>query len=251
MYRSVYDLKGFYNSRAGRVVARVLGGRINDIWPDVKNLSVLGCGYAVPYLRDYIGHAERVIAVMPAAQGADAWPEDAKNLVCLAEEGELPFENSSIDRVILIHDVEFSQFLESKLQETWRVLKPNGRVLVIVPNRRGLWSRADWSPLGQGTPYSARQIHYYLRDNLFVHERTEEALFMLPLPYPVILKWADLFERLGKRYWSIMPGVHIVEASKQLYAKANPGSGTRVAVRGKGFVPRPVPQGFTRSRSSL
>jgi SAM-dependent methyltransferase len=232
------------------VVAKVVRERIREFWPDLKGLRLLGCGYAVPYLIDFQGEAERVLAAMPAAQGADAWPEDDKNLVCLAEESELPFESNSIDRIILVHDVEFSELLQSNLQEIWRVLKSNGRLLVIVPNRMGLWSRAEWSPFGQGTPYSARQILYYLRDNLFVHERTEEALFMPPLRYPVILKSADFFERIGKKYWPIIPGLHMVEASKQLYAKADPGAGTRVAVRGKSFVPRPLPQGFTRTRSS-
>ena len=244
MYHSVYDLKAFYNSKIGRVVRRVLQERIRSFWPDIHGLRVVGCGYATPYLRIFKEEAERTIAMMPAAQGAHDWPQDGKNLVCLTEEAELPLETSSVDRMLLIHDLEFSELLRPSLEEVWRVLKPNGRLLVIVPNRGGLWAHADWSPFGQGTPYSAAQICHYLRDNLFVHERTEEALFMPPVKFSLILKSSGLFERVGKTAFPFLAGVHMVEASKQLYAKANRGTRARVTARTRGFVPRPVPEGF-------
>ena len=156
MYRSAYDLKSFYNTKVGRMVRRVLQERIREFWPDTNNMRVLGCGYATPYLRLFMEKSERVLAAMPAGQGAHHWPYnhpgDDHNLVCLAEEAELPFETSSIDRVILIHSVEFAEHLQQNLAEIWRVLKSNGRLLVIVPNRSGFWARADWSPFGQGTP---------------------------------------------------------------------------------------------------
>ena len=245
MYRSVYDLKAFYNSRVGRMVRRMLQKRIREFWPDVHAMRVMGCGYATPYLRIFMEEAERVFAVMPAGQGAHHWPQtgDEKNLVCLSEEAELPVENSSLDRILLIHDLEFAELLQPNLQEIWRVLKANGRLLVIVPNRSGFWARADWSPFGQGTPYSVSQICYYLRDNSFIHERTEEALFVPPLRRSLILKSAGVFERLGPWFLPFMAGVHMVEASKQLFAGADKGSGSRVTVRGREFLPRPVPQG--------
>ena len=39
----------------------------------------------------------------------------------------------------------------------WRVLAPSGRV-IVVPNRRGPWARADNTPFGHGRPYSRSQI---------------------------------------------------------------------------------------------
>jgi len=241
MYRSAYDLKAFYNGRVGRIVRRVLQERIRELWPDVHGLRVMGCGYATPYLRMFVEESERVFAVMPAGQGAHDWPHDDKNLVTLSEQSELPVETASIDRVLMIHDMEFSELLKPGLEEIWRVLKANGRLLVVVPNRRGFWTHADWSPFGQGTPYSASQICYYLRDNMFIHERTEEALFMPPMKFSLVLKSAGLFERMGKSYLPFGAGVHMVEASKQLYAHADKGSGSRVYVRGRGIlVPKPV-----------
>ncbi|MCC6598282.1 MAG: methyltransferase domain-containing protein [Alphaproteobacteria bacterium] len=248
MYRSVYDLKAFYNGRVGRVVRRVLQARIRDFWPDIHGMRLMGCGYAVPYMRAFKEEAERSFAIMPAGQGAHEWPQNGGgnnlNCVVLSEAAELPVETNSVDRVLMVHDIEFSEFLKPALQEIWRVLKSNGRLLVVVPNRAGFWARADWSPFGQGTPYSASQIAFYLRDNLFVHERTEGALFMPPIKHSLFLKSSGLFEKLGRSYAPFLAGVHMVEASKQLYATVDRGSGSGVHVRGrKIFVPRPATQG--------
>jgi SAM-dependent methyltransferase len=241
MFESVYDFKTFYNGKTGRVVRRLLQERIREIWPDVGGMSVMGIGYATPYLRVFMEEAERVFALMPAGKGVHNWPHDGPNCVALSERAELPIETNSVDRVLMIHDLEFSEFPQPSLQEIWRVLKSGGRLIVIVPNRAGLWAHADRTPFGQGTPYSLTQLSYLLRDNLFVHERTEEALFMPPLRRTSLLKLAGFFEKTGRSILPFGAGVHIVEAGKQIYATAGPGSGSKVRVRGRGiFIPKPV-----------
>ena len=245
MFVSAYDFKAFYNTKVGRVVRRTLQERIREIWPDVNGLSLMGSGYALPYLRVFKEEAEQVLSIMPAGQGAHDWPHEGPNCVAMAEAGELPIETNSLDRVIMVHDLEFSEFVKPSLEEVWRVLKSNGRLLVVVPNRAGLWAHADWAPFGHGRPYSASQLSYILRDNLFVHERTEEALLMPPLQYSLFLKSAGLFERVGRTAFPIVAGVHLVEASKQIYASADKGSGSKVRVRGRGiFLPNPVANNF-------
>lgn len=249
MYRSVYDLKSFYNSAMGRMVRRIMRERIREFWPNVRGLRILGCGYATPYLRMYNEEegAERVVAIMPASQGAHDWPPEGPCAVALAEQAELPIETNSIDRAILIHDLEYSEFLQSALQEVWRVLKSNGKVLIIVPNRTGLWAQADWSPFGQGTPYTASQIEFYLRDNRFVHERTEGALFVPPTRSALTLKMASFCEKYFRKFFPFLPGVHMVEASKQIYAITHKGGGSKVHVRGRGiYIPKPAVSNFEK-----
>lgn len=219
MYPSAYDLKNFYNTLGGRIVRRILRDRIAEFWPaDEKGLRIVGVGYATPFLHGYLENAERVVALMPAAQGAHHWPADGDNLVCLSDEGDLPLETNSVDRILMVHALEFSGFYEPLFEELWRVLKSNGRLIIIVPNRLGLWSRADWTPFGRGTPYSASQVEAFLKDNLFSHERTQQALFVPPFRRDMFLRAATYFERLGRAVCPALGGVHIVEASKQLYA---------------------------------
>lgn len=215
---------------------RILQQRIAELWSDVDGLRVLGHGYPAPYLRQFMGSAERVIGVMPAARGVHNWPVDGKNLIALAEENALPLETESIDRVLMVHSLEYTEAMGEDLREIWRVLKGNGRLLIIVPNRAGMWSHADWSPLGQGTPYSMSQICHYLKENRFVLERTDEALFMPPYKSSFLMKSAGTFEYLGRSILPFVAGVHMVEASKQIYARSTPGGGSKIAVKDRGFL---------------
>ena len=250
MVASVYDFKDFYNTRLGRITRRILNARIAEIWSDCKGLRVMGVGYAVPFLRNFSNDTERTFVMMPAGAGVHHWPDrdGEKNLAALSEQYELPIETNSIDRVIMAHDLEHCEFLDSNLSEIWRVLKSNGRLLIIAPNRAGVWARSDKTPFGQGQPFSVAQLNNLLRDNQFVHERTEEALFMPPVTYPLILKFANLFEKIGRTAFPIVAGVHIIEVSKQLYARADKGSGSPVTERAKRILmPKPAtssPRGY-------
>lgn len=242
MYASAYDFKAFYNTTGGRIVRRVLKERIREIWPETAGQRVLGCGYAAPYLRMFEEQgAERVCALMPAARGVHHWPPGKAGLVCLSKGDELPIETESVDRVLLIHDLEYVRNLRPALGEIWRVLKSSGRLLVIVPNRTGLWARCEWSPFGHGAPFSVSQLCHYLRESHFAHERTEHALFVPPCRFPGVLRVAGLWEWSGRRVCPALSGVHMVEAVKQIYG------GTPVLADGKTRLRRgvlvPVPTG--------
>lgn len=215
---NAYDLKVFYNGAKGRIIRNLIRQKIIEFWPVVKGQSVMGYGYAMPYLRPYIENASRIFNMMPAQLGMHDWPVDGKNLVCSHIEDALPLETNSVDFVVMIHGLEFLDTPEDTFEEIWRVLKSTGRLLVIVPNRVGLWASADWSPFGQGQPYSARQVEHFLSDNLFVHEKTSHALFSPPFENTFLLRAANFFEAIGPYLYPAFGGVHVIEASKQLYA---------------------------------
>lgn len=222
---TAYDLKSFYNGLKGRIIRGLVRKQILEIWPEVKAKNIMGYGYAVPYLRPYMKTASQVFVAMPSQLGVHHWPPEGGNLVTLSAEDTLPFETNSIDRIIMIHALEFLDTPEETFAELWRVLKSSGRLIIVVPNRMGLWARADWSPFGQGQPYSAGQVEELLRESLFVHEQTRRALFSPPFKNSLFLRGARIFEQIGLFLCPALGGVHIIEASKQLYA------GTGVSVR--------------------
>lgn len=240
MSYAVYDLKEFYSRRAGRLVRRLLSGHISEFWPDVKDQRVVGYGYPMPYLRPMQEQAERVCAVLPARNGGYFWPEGQKGLVCMSEEAELPFETESIDRLLVVHGLEYAESPEQLFHEFWRVLKSNGRLLLIVPNRLGMWARVDRTPFGHGTPYTLGQIHNYLQKSLFVMENKTRGLYMPPFRSFLVLRSVYTFEGFGKFIFPGLAGVHLIEASKQIYG------GVPKTERGKGkgrriIVGAPVP----------
>lgn len=219
MIPSAYQLRSFYKTLGGRIVRRLIKERLAKMWPEVeRGARVVGAGYAAPYLKAYEDRADRSICVMFTGQGVHHWPDDADNLTCLADEADLPFETNSVDRILLIHSLEFTGFLKPAFEEFWRVLKSNGRILVVVPNRLGFWARAVWTPFGRGTPYSASQVEEFLRENLFIPEATDYGLFIPPFKSQMLLRSAGLWENIMHRILPAMGGLVFVEASKQIYA---------------------------------
>jgi SAM-dependent methyltransferase len=189
------------------------------MWPDLKGLRLLGAGYPAPFLTAISPEAERTIALLPASLGVLAWPPEGANLATLADEGELPFADFSMDRVLLVHALETSEQLGPMLKEVWRVLAGGGRLLVIVPNRRGIWARLDRTPFGSGRPYTTSQLSQLLRDELFTPVATGAALFVPPTRSRMVLRSARAWERIGMRWFPTFGGVVLVEATKQIYAK--------------------------------
>lgn len=224
---NAYDLKVFYNGLKGKIVRGLIREKILTLWPEFKSQQIVGYGYALPYLKPYMDEEfnNTIYNLMPAQLGVHDWPTDSKNLVCLNAEQWLPLETNSVDCIIMIHALEFLDYPEETFEDLWRVLKSTGRLLIIVPNRMGFWARADWSPFGQGRPYSSRQIEHFLSDNLFVHERTHHALFSPPFRNSFLLRAARFFERIGPYIVPALGGVTIIEASKQLYARTGKGVG--------------------------
>ena len=220
MWNDVVDLQAFYSAPLGQWARQAIGQRLREIWPDLRGRRVLGLGYATPYLAPFRAEAGRSIAAMPAGQGALPWPEGARGLTLLTDETDLPFADRSFERVLLVHGLEFGEPPNEMLREIWRLLADDGRLLVVAPARRGLWSRSDRTPFGQGQPFSLSQLTRLLRDSLFTPTATARALYLPPIASPMLLRSAPAWERIGRRWFPRFAGALLVEASKEIYAAA-------------------------------
>jgi SAM-dependent methyltransferase len=219
MAADVVDLRDFYRTALGQVARRMIRQAVRRMWPDLHGLRLLGVGYPAPFLTAISPETERTVALMPASLGVLAWPPDGANLALLADEGELPFADFSMDRVLLVHSLETSEQASPLLKEVWRVLAGGGRLLIIAPNRRGIWARLERTPFGSGRPYTTSQLSQLLRDELFTPVATGAALFVPPSRSRMALRSARAWERVGVRWFPTFAGVIMVEATKQIYAK--------------------------------
>lgn len=213
----VVDLREFYSRRLGIVARQMINRGIRERWPTAEGQRVLGIGYPTPYLGLFREDAERCLAFMPAAQGVLKWPTGRPALAALIDEFSLPLPDAAVDRILLIHALEMSDDPAALLREVWRVLSPSGRVMAVIPNRRGVWTRSDNTPFGHGRPYSRSQITDLLRQTWFTPTGWGEALFMPPYAGRWVLKSAQMWERAGAALSLPFAGVHIVEATKQVY----------------------------------
>ncbi len=216
MYLDVVDLRAFYAERLGGIARRLIGLRLRQHWPSLTGERLLGLGYATPYLTAF-AEAERALAFMPAAQGVVNWPTGGPNATALTLDGALPLCDASVDRVLLVHSLEMADSARDLLREVWRVLSPGGRVLLVVPNRAGIWARAESTPFGYGRPFSRGQLTALLRDTLFSPLGWSQALAMPPTARRWLLRSGTAWERVGSRLWPRFSGVLIAEATKQLY----------------------------------
>ncbi len=224
MSAEVHGFATFYASPAGMLAARLLAQRLQALWPSLRGQAVLGIGHTAPYLGLWSAETARAVALAPAQLGPDPAPVCAAPLV--AEEHRLPFHDLCFDRVLLVHGLEMTENARRLLREVWRVLKDDGRLLVVAPNRRGLWAHAEHTPFGHGQPYSPGQVTRLLERHLFRVERRDSALYMPP--YAPFLRAGGAWEAAGRAIWPARhAGLAIVEARKDLLAGQPAG---RVAV---------------------
>jgi SAM-dependent methyltransferase len=239
MSSDVVDLRDFYRTDIGQVARRMIRRAVQRVWPDLHGMRLLGVGYATPFLSAISPGTERALALMPASLGVLGWPSQGPNPVTLADEGEFPFADYSIDRVLVVHAAEATEPIGPMLKEIWRVLAGGGRLLIVAPNRRGIWARLERTPFGSGRPYTMSQLSQLLRDELFTPVGSDTALFIPPVRKRMILRAAAAWERIGKRWFPTFAGVVLIEATKQIYAKP-------VAVRAprRRLVYTPAPHGL-------
>jgi SAM-dependent methyltransferase len=218
MRPDVFELHDFYGSRQGQLVRRLLNREIRAHWPDLKGLNVLGLGHATPFMGPLALEAARCAVIMPEAEGVMRWPKKRPNLTALGSESDLPIADRSMDRVLVVHALEATEHAGRLLRDLWRILADDGEIIVIVPNRRGLWCLSERTPFGQGRPYSSTQLKQLLRGHLFAPQKTGFALFVPPFRSNLLLKTAVAWERIGLRFAQHFAGALVMRAQKQIYA---------------------------------
>jgi SAM-dependent methyltransferase len=213
----VNDLVAFYASPLGDVARRLIGRVLRARWSDCRGLAILGLGFAAPLLERFRDEAQRTLALMPAEVGVTRWPAEGRSASALVALDMLPLPDASIDRALLVHGLETAEHPETVLEEVGRVLAPGGRAMFVVPSRRGVWARVDGNPFGQGQPYSKTQLRDLMREAEFSPIFWGEALYAPPFRRRFFVNSAPAIERIGAAIGMPFAGVHIVEATKQLY----------------------------------
>lgn len=218
MHSDVTELSAFYARPLGAMVRRLIGPRIRNRWRSTAGMTIVGFGYTTPYLGVFRGDCASLSALMPSGQGAVVWPETGPNQTALVGDEAIPLADNSVDRLLAVHGLEVADNPRLLLREMWRVLKPEGRLMLVVPNRRGPWARSDQTPFGQGRPYSRAQLERLLLPQLLRPIDWSNALFIPPSEWRIFLRYATAIERAGARLMPAFSGLVLVEARKEVEA---------------------------------
>ena len=212
----VVDFRDFYTTQTGRMAARMLNRQLSTLTTAKTAQTVMGLGYALPYLPQQPDVLS--LSFMLARQGVIHWPDGESNRSALVDELDLPLLESTVDLALVIHGLEHAETPLETLQEVWRVMAPQGRLILVVPNRRGLWAASESTPFGFGQPFSSGQIAGLLKDSKYTITQWRSALYLPPLSNETLLQAALSFDVMGERVLQRFAGVTIVEAMKQVYA---------------------------------
>ena len=163
--------------------------------------------------------------IVTAVEGSSSRPR----AVLVTDSGALPFQESSLDLVVLPHALELSDDPHATLREVERVLVPEGRIVISGFNPASLWGMRQ------------RRGHFYQRlgyENLFLPEagdfigfwrlrdwlrllgfEVESARFGCYRPALTSQKWLDRFDwmdQAGRRWWPIFGAVYFLVAVKRV-----------------------------------
>jgi len=212
------DIYSFYQSALGSIVKRIIRQRIISVLGDISNQSICGYGYTSPYL-SYLKkrHADlNITSLIPDffdGSIGEKYNFDEKNI----HEYFLPLDPSSVDLVITTHLLEFVEKPLSSIEEIWRILKPNGYFIALVPRRSGLWARYDNNPFGYGRSYSTAQFKSLIKDYLILDQK-KSFLHFPPWHHYANYKFHQTIETAGSRIFPYMGGVMICVCKKIVYA---------------------------------
>lgn len=240
MRQPAATLEAFYQSRLGEAAAQRMGARVLDLWGACEGLRVLGIGYPAPLLKLWQTNAATCVGAVPDEIGEVRHTTEKGQVLCSVPEHRLPFPEALFDRVFLLHALEEADSPRQLLREAWRVLAPEGRIVVAVTNRRSMWSLADNKPFGHGRPWTRQQLVRFLNDSLFQVTASTTAVHMPPLDWRLITGASKSWERAGELVLPGLGGVVLVEAVKRLYTKPGGSAAAPVTQAVKASKPKPV-----------
>ncbi len=227
MRNSVANIAKFYATPLGQAAATHIGDRLAQAWgagPNAAMGRVAGFGYTDPFL-SLFPEAERLIPLTPQVPKSEMSNVPAGT--CVTADYAWPLPDASVDRLLVVHGLEETEAPRRLMREIWRVLSDDGRVIIVVPNRRGPWTMAEKTPFAQGRPYLRGQLNALLREAMFTPAAWSSALYFPPVNRRFVLKSSKAWERAGHQLWSALAGVIFVEARKEL---ALPVSGSKVEI---------------------
>jgi len=165
-------------------------------------------------------------APTPAAEGTPC----AAVLRC--DFDALPLDGQSLDLVVLPHTLELARDAHLALREVERVLRPEGRVVILGFNPTSLWGLRQWigrlrrrvAPSSSRPPYvqsggdfiSYRRLRDWLHLLSFEVEGGRFGCYRPPFTSARWLSRWGWLERAGDRWWPVLGAVYSVVAVKRV-----------------------------------
>jgi SAM-dependent methyltransferase len=139
----------------------------------------------------------------------------------IADPHGLPFAENALDLIVLPHALEFTDDPHLMLREAYRVIRPEGQIVIAGFNPFSLYGAKRYFGRAQTPPWNGNFIALYrLKDwlTLLGFEVVGGRLDAYAPPF-TSQKWLHRFsflEAAGDRWWPISGGVYFLRATKKV-----------------------------------
>lgn len=215
----------FYQSHEGGVCAALLQERLQWFWPDLRQQTVLGVGYTQPYLNTWQEQgadcvsavlAPHASAVMTQQKERSGVPPEERT--CLVDARHLPFDDDAFDRILLVHALQDEEQAVTLLRAAGRVLRDDGRMVLIVPNRFGGRLRQRATPFAREAAFTRGSLRRVLAHAMLHVERRDEALFLPAAQGCTSLQRGQASDIAGKVLSPGLGSLRLVEVVKDVHS---------------------------------
>jgi len=207
-------MQAWYRTPLGRLLREAERSALTQCLSRVYGYRLLQIGgFGARTVQELAGVSAHWVIDRPGTSGADvhAKPED------------LPFCSGTMDVVVIVHALEFSDQPHRLLREAERVLAPEGHLLVLGFNPVSLWGAGRlWGRLRQsGPPWAG---HYFTRRRIadwltllgLEIVRRENAFHRPPLVSAGLQQRLRWVEAIGERLGAPPGAVNITVAQKHV-----------------------------------
>ncbi len=222
------QLRRWYRCIPGRLVLQAERNQLEALLPSLmgNRIAQVGCvGSSALLTGSTMPHR---IVVDGDVRATDIDPD------VYAQADALPFETESLDVLVLPHTLEWSGDPQKVLQESHRVLAPEGHLVILGFNPWGLWS--FWRGLRKrrtevpwcGSFRSPSQVCAWMVTLDFHVVRTRYFFFRPPLQHEASMRALSFLKILEGRHGIPLSGLYLVMAQKRVVAM------TPISLRWKG-----------------
>ena len=218
MQPTINKLDVFYRSPSSTLISDILSRKLHARWPDLSGQDVLGYGFCEKYLSSYKKTANRIVLTLPEKNLTKIQYDDMHGTSCITENLSLPFSDSRFDKILCIHGTSDPLNFDLLLKEFWRVLKPEGQIIIISSSRFGSWIK-NMGPFSEDRSLTRKKFKKSVIKSGFQITFLKGCIYF---PFSKVSKknrLPYLLEKICETIFPYFSRLVLVEAIKRLYAE--------------------------------
>jgi len=230
--RAIIGLARWLKTPAGRYLLGWEQGEVDRAVADIFGFHALQLG--LPELETLRANRmpHRWIALDATAESSPSLFTPLSSEPSAGNGGALPIDSQSIDLIVMPHTLELAHDAHLALREAERVLRPEGRLVIVGFNPHSLWGARQWlghlrQRLTRGAPrplylpsegefIAYRRLRDWLRLLSFEVEGGRFGCYRPPFTSERGLTRFGWMERAGDRWWPVFGAVYFVVAVKRV-----------------------------------